>query len=137
MLPGFQRPKGSLESSRNDGPKRTRLGWVVRPSQEDGLGGSEHHETSGMKDRNKPLCRQFPAQGMWAPLNRAERGREPGRAFNVWQDNGAGLYPISCWDGGRLSLVLSTQKGDLVPLYNPHTNPRFQRPRLIKTQNQC
>ena len=100
-------------------------GW--RLTKEDGLGGSKHHETSGMKDRNKPSWRQFPAQRMWDPLNGAERGREPCRAFKVWQDNGAGLYPISCWGGGRLFLVLSTQKGDLVPLYNSHTNPLDSR----------
>ena len=56
----FQRPKGSLESSRNNAPKRTRLGWVVRLTKEDRLGGSEHHKALGMKDRNKPSWRQFP-----------------------------------------------------------------------------
>ena len=111
----------SLKSSRNDGPKRTRLGWVARISQEDGHGASEHKETLGAEDRNKPSWRRFPAQKMWDPLN--GEGGEPRRALNVWQDDGAGLYPISSWGGGRLSLVLSTQKGDLVLPYNSRTNP--------------
>lgn len=98
-----------------------RLGWVARISQEGGHGESEHKETLGAEDRNKPSRRRFLAQKMWDPLN--GEGGKPRRALDVWQDDGAGLYPISSWGGWRLSLVLSTQKGDLVLPYNSRTNP--------------
>lgn len=46
-----------------------------------------------------------PSQRMWDPHGRKQRSKGPSkpcRAPTVWQDNGAGLHPISfwAWEGG-------------------------------------